>query len=145
MILGIIIVIILMVIVLRWMGREWYRKGKNSGGIGDIYTLSHFLHGVLFRLVGLPLLVSVVLECGWEVYENTNRVIRKYRRRGHPDYAGDSVVNSVCDVLACIGGWYYSDCLYWPWVVLTVILVEIGMYLFWGDNLLLNIWAIFRP
>ena len=46
---------------------------------------------------------AVALECAWEVIENTDFVIRRYRERTIAlGYYGDSVINSVGDILAAV-------------------------------------------
>ncbi len=65
------------------------QSDQNSQQLADPYTLTHVTHGVLlFWLVGLvrpPLatgtrvVLAVALECAWEVFENTDLVIQRYR------------------------------------------------------------------
>ena len=55
-------------------------------------------------LVG-PRTVLARVECAWEITENTDAVIARYRAATIAlDYYGDSVVNSVCDILAMVLG-----------------------------------------
>ena len=87
------------------------QSDQNSQQLADPYTLTHVTHGVLlFSLVGLArprlpvrmrLVVALALECAWEVFENTDAVIQRYRAATVSlGYYGDSVLNSVGDVLA---------------------------------------------
>jgi hypothetical protein len=53
----------------------------------------------------LRLALATALEVVWEVFENTDVVISRYREATIAlDHYGDSVINSVGDVLACILG-----------------------------------------
>lgn len=55
--------------------------------------------------IGLAAVVVVTLEAAWEVYENTDQVVNRYRAATISlGYYGDSVINSVADILACIAG-----------------------------------------
>src|SRR5438309_724769 len=87
----------------------------NSQFLFDPYTLTHLIHGViLYGLVtivfrktptAVRLLIAIGLECGWEVFENTSFVIERYRAETISlNYFGDSIVNSLGDILACIAG-----------------------------------------
>ena len=85
-------------------------SSENSQHLSDWYTFSHVIHGFAFygvawlvarrvplawRLVG-----ATVLEAGWEVIENTDMVINRYREATIAlDYYGDSVINSVSDIV----------------------------------------------
>src|SRR5262249_14176091 len=70
-----------------WSGDIW--SSHNSQFLFDPYTFTHVTHGVLlYGLLAvvansLPistrLVLAVVLESAWEVFENTNLVIERYR------------------------------------------------------------------
>lgn len=94
----------------------------------DPYSLTHVLHGVILAwmvsafystlvgtpaktsdMIGLPLVLCVFLEVGWEVYENSETVISQFRSgEGSKDYHGDSYLNSFGDVLSMIIGYIFS-------------------------------------
>ena len=91
------------------------QSDQNSQQLADPYTLTHVTHGVLlFGLVGLAgrrlpvrtrVVVALALECAWEVLENTDAVIQRYRAATVSlGYYGDSVLNTVGDVLAAALG-----------------------------------------
>jgi hypothetical protein len=138
-----------------WAGKV--NSPENSQHVSDWYTPSHVIHGIafygLFHLVGrgkwsvgLRLILAVALEAAWEVFENTPFTIERYRTATIAlDYYGDSVLNSVCDILACVGGFFLAWRLpVWASVAL-VVLLELGVLLAIRDNLTLNIVMLIRP
>jgi len=80
----------------------------------DAWSVSHFGHGIFFYgavrgfSITTPwqwsILVVLCLEVVWEMVENTPWVIDAYRKSGDRFYFGDSVVNSVGDMLVCLCG-----------------------------------------
>jgi hypothetical protein len=141
----------------------WHGTVKDSGNsqhLTDWYTPSHVIHGFLFyfgtwaigRLRGKPLplgaavLLALGIECAWEIIENTNTVIDRYRATNIAlDYYGDSVINSISDILAMIAGFGLARV--WP-VGLTIfvaVLMEIIVGYWIHDNLTLNIIMLIHP
>jgi hypothetical protein len=96
--------------------RPWVSEvhsDQNSQQISDWYTFSHIIHGALFYGVthltmgpaslGMRAAVAVAIEATWESYENTDTVINRYRAATIAlGYYGDSVLNSMSDILACM-------------------------------------------
>ncbi len=91
-----------------WPGDIWSQF--NSQRLADPYTLTHISHGLgLYGLLwlaarNLPVRVrgvlAVAIEAGWEVFENSDWVIQRYREATISlDYYGDSVINSTGDIL----------------------------------------------
>ena len=132
------------------------QSAENSQHIADWYTPSHVIHGFIFY--GLlwwlmpnssfvtRLLLALGIEGAWEILENTSMTIERYRSATIAlDYYGDSILNSVMDVLAMAGGFWLASVL--P-VAVTVILA-VGMELFTGymirDNLTLNVIMLVYP
>ena len=60
-------------------------------------------------------------------------------------YYGDSVVNSVADVLCCLIGFVVARRLAWWWTVSWVVATEITLAIAIRDNLTLNIIMLIRP
>src|SRR4029078_4557265 len=71
-----------------WSGNIW--SSQNSQQLADPYTFTHMLHGVLwYSLISLifpkritllqRLVIAVAFESGWEILENSNFIIDRYR------------------------------------------------------------------
>ncbi len=129
---------------------------QNSQQVADPYTFTHITHGAVFygvtRVVmpkatlGLRLLTAVAIESSWEAYENTDTVIERYRAATISlGYFGDSILNSMCDIVACIAGFFLTRRLpraaTWSWIVA----VEVVLAFWIRDNLTLNIVMLLHP
>lgn len=152
-----------------WMGRSWFgpdgKLGLWEGNIwssecsqrlADAYSFSHITHGILFygilwlvaRKSPMPVrfYLAMLLEAGWEVLENSPVIINRYRQETMAlGYDGDSIVNSLSDVLMMIMGFVFARS-FRPWVSFALVAVmEIGCLLWIRDNLTLNIIMLIAP
>jgi hypothetical protein len=83
---------------------------------------------------------------GWEIFENSAFIIERYRTQTVArDYAGDSVVNTVGDMLATVGGFLLTARLPVWLTVALVIATEVTMLIVLRDNLILNIIMLLYP
>ncbi len=137
-----------------WAGDIW--SSEQSQRLADPYSVSHLVHGFGFYaflwLVARRLparyrfLLAVLLEATWEVLENSPLIIERYRSVTIAlGYEGDSIVNSLSDVLMMSLGFWAA--LRWRvrWSVLAVVAMELGMLLWVRDNLTLNIIMLIHP
>jgi hypothetical protein len=137
-----------------WEGNIW--SSGQSQRFADPYSVSHILHGLLFYAVlwlaarKLPVryrfLLAVLTEAAWEVAENSPFIINRYRAVTISlGYEGDSVLNSLSDILMMSAGFWLAMKLK-PWQSLILfLLAEIGMLLWVRDNLTLNVLMLTFP
>jgi len=88
----------------------------------------------------------VALECAWEIIENTDFVIDRYREATAAlGYRGDTVINSVGDIIFCAVGFALARLL-GPWRSLAAFaIVETALIVFVRDSLLLNLLMLVWP
>ena len=103
------------------------------------------LAGGAARPIGLRL-CCVVVESAWEILENTDFIINRYREATISlDYYGDSVINSVADILAMAAGFLLAARLPVWTIVASTVAIEL-LLLYWiRDNLTLNIVMLIYP
>jgi hypothetical protein len=137
-----------------WEASIW--SSECSQRLVDPYSFSHIAHGMLFYcglwLVARKLparqrfLVAVLLEAGWEILENSPLIINRYRQVTIAlGYNGDSVLNSLSDVVMMSLGFFLALRLR-PWLTVTVLIaMELGCAWCIRDNLTLNIIMLVYP
>jgi hypothetical protein len=131
-------------------------SSENSQHLTDWYTFSHVVHGIGFYALlwlvarrlppGARFVLAVLLEASWEVLENTPLVINRYRAATISlDYYGDSVVNSMSDIVAMMAGFAFArKARVWASAAVAVGL-ETMMAVVIRDNLTLNIVMLLHP
>lgn len=137
-----------------WSWNIWTRH--NSQHLIDPYSFTHVLHGVLeVWLLGLvfrrmPLVwrfvLAILIESSWEVAENTSYIINRYREETISlDYFGDSIINSLADIICCGAGFLIAYKLrFWRSFALFV-LTELALIVFIRDSLVINIIMLIYP
>jgi len=129
---------------------------ENSQQLSDPYTFTHVTHGILLygalTLVAgrsplmLRALAAIAVESTWEVLENTDAVIRRYRAATIAQgYDGDSVVNSVGDIGAAVAGFALAALLPVRATIMLTVALEAILLLWIRDNLLLNVLMLVWP
>jgi hypothetical protein len=129
---------------------------KQSQMLGDWYSFSHIVHGLLFYAalwlvarrwsVEQRFAAALLIEASWEVIENTPWVIDRYRTATAAlGYTGDSVINSIADIgMMALGFLAARKLPLWASIALVVTL-ELIPLLVMRDNLVLNVWMLLWP
>jgi hypothetical protein len=140
--------------LLLWSGDPW--SSDNSQHLLDPYSFTHLLHGfVLCGLLALivarvspvwQLCLAVSIEALWEVLENSEFVIRRYRQETAAlGYHGDTVVNSLGDILVCGLGFVLARHLGFRRTFALFVVTEVVLAIWIRDNLSLNILMLIYP
>jgi len=140
--------------LLLWSGDPW--SSDNSQHLLDPYSFTHVLHG--FALCGLLALtvprlspvwrlwLAVSIEALWEVLENSEFVIRRYREETAAlGYHGDTIVNSLGDILVCGLGFVLARHLGFRRTFALFMVTEVALVFWIRDSLLLNIIMLIYP
>lgn len=154
---------------LRHQGRSWWCacggldpvatdiwSPHTSQHLFDPYSFTHILHGVVFcglLAVAVPRLAvawrfaaAVALESLWELVENSTFGIERYRTATVSiGYIGDSILNSLADILCCSLGFALAWHLGWRRSLVLYLVVEAGLLLTVRDSLTLNVLMLVHP
>ena len=137
-----------------WVGTR--DSPRTSQMLADWYSLSHIVHGLLFYaglwliaqrwLAEWRFIIALLIEASWEVVENTPMVIDRYRETTAAlGYTGDSVINSLSDILMmCFGFLLARKLPLWASIALLIVLEIVPLFVI-RDNLTLNIWNLLAP
>jgi len=137
-----------------WVGNTW--SPENSQQFLDPYSFTHLLHGFIFcglfawlipRLSwAWRLLLAVTFEALWEVVENTDRIIERYRGvTAAIGYQGDTILNSLGDIL-CFGvGFMLARHLGFRRSVAVFAVTEVVLLVWIRDSLILNVIMLTYP
>ncbi len=162
--------VVSMAVILRTQGRIWWCKfgdysiyvneawnsSHTSQHLFDPYSFTHILHGVIFFWLAGSIFsrsapawrffFAVIAESAWEVLENSAYIIEKYRANtASLDYFGDSIANSVGDVITCGIGFWIAYKLGWWKSLVFFLLTEVVLLLWIHDSLILNIIMLTYP
>ncbi len=136
------------------------QSSENSQHLADWYTPSHIIHGFLFYglghllrkrwpalfPLGVAVAVAILIEGAWEVLENSPIIIDRYREVTISwGYAGDSIINSLADIVWMLVGFFMASRL--PWKATLIIALFFEAFVGWmiRDNLALNVMMLAAP
>jgi hypothetical protein len=137
-----------------WVGQS--DSPKTSQMLADWYSPSHVIHGFLFyaflwlvmrrQPVERRFLAALLAETAWEILENTDWAINRYREATIAvGYTGDSILNTMSDIaMMALGFWLARKLPVWVSVAAAVGL-ELAALAAIRDNLTLNIWMFLFP
>ena len=131
-------------------------SANNSQHLFDPYSFTHLLHGFMFFWLirwlwsrlnsNWQLALAVTIEAMWEVFENTNFIINRYRSETAAlGYNGDSVVNSAGDILCCLAGFLIARQLGLRRSLVVFAVLELILIIWIRDSLLLEILMLLIP
>jgi hypothetical protein len=137
-----------------WVGDVW--SADNSQHLLDPYSFTHVLHGFAFCWL-LALIVpqlsaiwrlwlAIAIESSWEVVENSEFIIQRYREATAAlGYEGDTIINSLGDILVCGLGFWLAFRLGFRRSLALFVVTELVL-LFWiRDSLVLNVVMLIYP
>ncbi len=137
-----------------WSGNIW--SSENSQQFSDPYSFTHLQHGlVFFILIAILLpklkantkfLIAIFVEVLWEIVENSTYVINIYRTNtASLGYTGDSILNSIGDILFCVIGYLIAKRLGIKKAIILFLFIEVTMVYLLRDSLILNIITMIHP
>ena len=91
-------------------------------------------------------ILALGFEALWEVVENTNLIIERYRAAtASLDYLGDTVVNSLGDIASFAAGFALARAAGWRISLPIFIITEAALLLLIKDSLTLNVIMLVWP
>ena len=140
--------------LLVWSSDPW--SSDNSQHLLDPYSFTHLLHGFLLcglLALALPRLsvawrlsLAISIEAAWELIENSELVIRRYREETAAlGYHGDTIVNSLGDIFVCGLGFLLAQRLGFRLTFAVFVLTEVALAVSIRDNLTLNVVMLIYP
>ncbi len=159
----------LTIVLLKAEGRRWWCAcGRPWPWITDVwtshcsqhlldpYSLTHLSHGLIFFMAfalicpgvsfAWRLCMAVAIASGWEILENSPLIINRYRTATMSlDYLGDSVGNSLGDILSCFLGFFLARRIGLVWTLALFAAIEIVLLALIRDNLTLNVLMLVYP
>ena len=92
------------------------------------------------------LVIAILLEAIWEVFENTEFIIQRYREATAAlGYFGDSIANSLGDVATCGVGFLIAQRLGLRRSIVAFAITEVVLLIWIRDSLLLEILMLIYP
>lgn len=79
------------------------RPGEINYNFFDIYTIAHFLIGIIYGSIQLSFFIAIVLAIAWELIENP---LKTYFPILFPHATADTWKNSLGDIMAVLMGWW---------------------------------------
>jgi hypothetical protein len=130
-----------------WSGEVNSRH--NSQHLADPYSFTHVLHGVIFYGLlawGFPrtswtvrFQLATVIETLWEMLENSEFIIDRYRTTNIAlGYEGDSIVNTLGDILCSGAGFALARVLGWKGSLILCAVTELVLLIWIRDSLFLS-------
>src|SRR5207237_4805588 len=137
-----------------WTSDAW--SSLTSQPFLDPYSLTHILHGLVFcGLLAIMmrrapsnwrLCLAVAIEAVWEIVENTDYVINRYREATAAlGYHGDTVSNSLGDIICCGVGFLIARKIGFRWSVMLFLATEAVLLIWIRDSLLLEVIMLIAP
>jgi hypothetical protein len=137
-----------------WTSNAW--GSQTSQLFFDPYSLTHLLHGLAFGgLLALTvremptrwrLCLAIAMEGVWEIVENTDFVIQRYREAtASLGYQGDTVANSLGDIMCCGVGFMIARRLGWLRSLAVFFATEALLLIWIRDSLVLEVVMLLHP
>jgi hypothetical protein len=163
------LVLVATVYELRFQGRAWWCScgqyvlwageicsSHNSQHLFDPYSFTHVLHGFVFcgllawtvprLLPARQLCLALCMEAVWEVIENSDFIIQRYRiGTAALGYQGDTIANSLGDIVSCGIGFMIAGYLGFGRTLALFVLIEVVLTIWIRDCLILNVLMLIYP